>query len=77
MKWFHGLCVKYNVLNPFLVSEHLLYCFAAFLADQGLAPQTGKSCLSAVWNMQISLDLPDSWVQRVQTDIRRRGGGGA
>ena len=46
-------------MNPFPVTEHLLCCFAAFLADQGLAPQTGKSYLSAVRSMQISLGLPD------------------
>ena len=32
-------------MNPFPVMEHLLCCFAAFFADQGLTPQTGKSYL--------------------------------
>lgn len=65
-------------MNPFPVTEHLLCCFAAFLADQGLAPQTGKSYLSAVRSMQISLGLPDPREQsslpilkRVQAGIRR------
>ena len=39
--------------------EHLHGCFAAVLADQGLAPQMGKSYLSAVHSMQILLALPD------------------
>ena len=34
-------------------------CFAAFLADEGLAPHTGKGYLAAVRSMQISLGLPD------------------
>ena len=41
------------------MSEQLLCCFSAYLADQGLAPQTGKSYLSAIRSMQISLGLPD------------------
>lgn len=68
----------YNVVSPFPVSEHLLCCFAAFLADQGLAPQTGKAYLAAVRSMQISLGLPDPREQsslpilkRVQAGISR------
>ena len=34
-------------------------CFVAFLADEGLAPQTGKGYMAAVRSMQISLGLPD------------------
>ena len=59
MKHFHSFCTTYNVLNPFPLSEQLLCTFAAFLADQGLAPQTIKSYLAAVRNMQISLGFPD------------------
>ena len=33
--------------------------FAAYLEDEGLSPQTGKTYLAAVRNMQISLGLPD------------------
>lgn len=50
----------------------------AYLADQGLAPQTGKSYLSALRSMQISLGLPDPRDQsslpilkRVQAGIKR------
>ena len=43
LKRFHKFCVQYSVMNPFPVTEHLLCCFAAFLADQCLAPQTGQS----------------------------------
>ena len=64
--------------SPFPVLEHLLCCFAAFLADQGLAPQTGHSYLSAVRSMQISLGLPDPRdksslpaLKRVQAGIKR------
>ena len=34
-------------------------CFAAFLAYEGLAPQTGKGYMAAVRSMQISLGLLD------------------
>ena len=42
MKHFYVFCTKFNVVSPFPASEHLMCCFAAFLADEGLAPQTGK-----------------------------------
>ena len=59
MKRFHTFCTTYNVNTPFPLTEHLLCSFAAFLADQQLAPQTIKSYLSALRNIQISLGLPD------------------
>ena len=59
MKCFHTFCITYNVLNPFPLTEHLLCSFAAYLTDQTLAPQTIKSYLSALCNMQISLGPPD------------------
>ena len=59
LRRFHTICLKFNVGSPFPVSEHMLCCFASFLADQGLAPQTGKGYLSAIQSMQISLGLPD------------------
>ena len=78
MKRFHSFCTQYNVLQPFPLSEQLLCSFAAYLADQGLAPQTGKSYLSALRSMQISLGLPDPRDQsslpilkRVQAGISR------
>ena len=78
MKCFHSFCTTYNVLNPFPLSEQLLCTFAAFLADQGLAPQTIKSYLAAVRNIQISLGFPDPREQsslrllkRVQAGISR------
>ena len=55
----HSLRSEYNHFHTFPLTEQLPCTFAAFLADQGLAPQTIKSCLSAVRNMQISLGLPD------------------
>ena len=78
MKCFHSFCGVYNIFTPFPVTEQLPCSFAAFLADQGLAPQTVKSYLSAVRNSQISLGLPDPRHQsslpilkRVQAGIAR------
>ena len=80
IKRFHTFCFHYNVTQPFPLTEQLLCSFAAYLADQGLAPQTGKSYLSALRNMQISLGLhvPDPRDQsslpilkRVQAGISR------
>lgn len=51
--------MKSNVMAPFPVSEHLLCCFAAFLADEGLTSQTGKAYMSVVRSMQISLGMLD------------------
>ena len=59
MRRFHTFCAKYQVYTPFPVSEYLLCCFAAHLADEGLAPQTTSCYLAAVRNMQLSLGLPD------------------
>ena len=39
MKRFHSFCRVYNIFTPFPVTEQLLCSFAAFLADQGLAPR--------------------------------------
>ena len=64
--------------RPFPVTEYLLCGFSAYLADQGLTPQTGVSYLSAVRSMQISLGLPDPrdesslpYLKRVHAGIRR------
>ena len=77
-KRFHEFCGIYQIWNPFPVSENLLCSFAAFMANQGLAPQTIKSYLSAVRNLQLSLGLPDPREQssmpilkRVQAGISR------
>ena len=50
-----------NVSSPFPVSEHTLCCFVAYIAEEGLAPQTAKTYmyLSAVRNLQLSMGLPD------------------
>ena len=56
----NSLCSRYNVLQSFHLSEQLLCSFATYLAKQGLAPQTGRSYLSTLCSMQISLGLPDS-----------------
>ncbi len=59
LRRFYTFCTTFNVSTPFPVTEHLLCTFASFLADQGLAPQTGKAYISAVQSMQISLGLQD------------------
>ena len=78
MKRFAGFCERYQVHDPFPVSEHLLCSFAAFLGDEGLAPQTVKSYLAAIRNTQLSLGLPDPRehsalpvLRRVLAGIRR------
>ena len=65
-------------MDPFPVSEMVLCSFAASLADQGLSPQTIKSYLAGVRNVQLSLGLPDPRAQsslpilhRVQAGISR------
>ena len=57
MKKFGTFCARY-VIDPFPVTEHLLCCFAAYMANAGLSPQTVKSYLAAVRNAQLSLGLP-------------------
>jgi hypothetical protein len=59
MKKFHSFCRQYQVPDPIPKTEHLLCCFSAFMADGGLSPQTIKSYLAAIRNMQLSLGLPD------------------
>ena len=78
MKLLYAFCTKFNVVSPFPVSEHLMCCFAAFLADEGLALQAGKGYLAAVRSMQFSLGLPDlrdqsslPMLKRVQAGIQR------
>ena len=77
-KRFYDFCTRYQVETPFPLSEQLLCGFSAFLADQNLAPQTIKTYLSAVRNLQLSLGLPDPREQssmpvlkRVQAGISR------
>ena len=59
LRRFHSFCTHINVYDPFPVSELLLCSFAAYLADQGLSPQSIKTYLAAVRSVQISLGLPD------------------
>ena len=59
MKHFHSFCITYNVTKPFPLSEQLLCSYASYLAVQGRSPQTGKSYMSALRSMQISLGIPD------------------
>ena len=52
---FTSFCVTYNIENPFLESEALLCYLAAFLAHDGLAPNSIKLYLTAVWYFQVSM----------------------
>ena len=58
-KRFYTFCIMFDISQPFPVSEQTLCCFASYLANEGLAPQSIKSYLAAVRSMQISLGLPD------------------
>ena len=78
MKRFYNFCTSLNVTDPFPLTEQTLCFFAVYLAEQGLAPQTGKAYLSALRNTQISLGLPDPREQsslpllkRIQAGISR------
>ena len=78
MRRFHSFCTLFCIYAPFPVTEQLLCSFAAYLADQGLSPQTNKGYLAAVRNTQISLGFPDPRDQsslpilkRVQAGIQR------
>ena len=78
IKHFCTFCTSFNVTDPFPLTEQTLCFFIAHLAEQGLAPLTGKAYLSALCNAQISLGLPDPRSQsslpllkRVQAGIRR------
>ena len=45
--------------GPFPVTEQLLCSYAAYLAEVSLAPQSIRSYLAAIRDMQISIGLPD------------------
>ena len=80
MHRFFKFCTTFNITSPFTLSEHLLCAYAAYLADQHLAPQTIKSYLSALRSWQISLGLPNPrdnsslpMLKKVQAGVRMRG----
>ena len=77
-KHFHEFCVKYNLFNPFPITEQTLCYFATYLASSDLSPQTIRTYLAAVRNMHISLGFPDPrdqsslpLLKRVQAGIQR------
>ena len=72
LRRFHSFCTQYNIFTPLPFTKQLLCCFSAFIADQGLAPQTGKSYLAAIRSMQIPRDHSSMPIlKRVQAGIRR------
>ena len=78
---FLRFCESHSVHCPFPVSEKLLCCFAAWLADEKLCSTTIKTYLAAVRSMQISLGLPDPrdqssmpMLKQVQAGIQRLQG---
>ena len=44
LKRFRKFCNAYNVTTPFPLSEHLLCCFKAFLADHKQESRTSPLC---------------------------------
>ena len=71
MKKFSTFCDRFQVSDPFPVTEHLLCSFAAFMADSGFATQTVKSYLAAIRNTQLSLGLPDRREQSLLPILKR------
>ena len=71
MKKFHAFCTTHQVMDPFPLTENLLCSFAVYMADQGLFPQTIKSYLAGLRNMQLSLGLPDPREQSSLPILRR------
>lgn len=55
MKKLGNFCESYHINNPFPITEFLLCSFAAYLADNRLAPSTIKSYLAAIQNAQLLL----------------------
>ncbi len=51
--------MDFNVSSPFPVVESTLCYFAAFLAQEGLAPSSIKVYLAAVRHMQVLMGLPE------------------
>ena len=68
---FGSFCERFQLVEPFPVSQTMLCSFAAHLADQGLSPQTIKTYLAGVRNMQLSLGLPDPRDQSSLRMLRR------
>ena len=56
---FGSFCSKYSIMNPFPVDKSILCYFVAFLAIDGLAPQSIKSYLVAIRHTQIEAGLPE------------------
>ena len=80
MKRFHTFCISLEITTSFPLAEHTLCFYAAYLANQNLAPQTIKSHLSALRNEHIALGFPDlrdksslPRLKRVQADISKIG----
>ena len=78
MNRFHLMCATYNITDPFPATERTLCRFAVFLANEGMAPQSIRTYLSALRNTQISMGYPDPRDQsslpvlkRVQAGIKR------
>ena len=66
-----AFCTRFSISSPFPLTENLLCYFTAYLADEGLAPQTGKAYLSAIRNLQITLGLPDPRGQSPMPILKR------
>ena len=67
----HSFSMKYNIKDPFPLTEQMLCFFASYLTEEKLAPQTVKGYLSALRYTQISLGLPDPISATPQTNTGR------
>ena len=56
---FLNFCDTYHIIDPLPVSETLLCSYTAFLGNQGLAPQSIHTYLSALHTFQVLLGYPD------------------
>ena len=58
IKRFTDFCQKYDISNPFPLTQSALCYFVAYLGRAGLAPTTVKVYLSALRRQQIERELP-------------------
>ena len=72
-KRYLNFCLLYN-LPPLPLAESTLSLFAAYLAYQGLQPQTIKSYLSALRHLQVQAGLPaPNWEEWARLHYTLRG----
>jgi site-specific recombinase XerC len=60
IKRFTNFCTKYNIHQPYPVTQSLLCYYISYLANEGLAASSIKVYLAALRHKQIALGLPES-----------------